>query len=52
MENLRAKYGEGDGHIAPLPSPSITSPNLIIKANVNGRPAGSGEGQILNFSEV
>ncbi|ABV34843.1 anaerobic dimethyl sulfoxide reductase, B subunit [Shewanella sediminis HAW-EB3] len=52
MDNLRAKYGDGDGHIAPLPSPSITSPNLIIKANVNGRPAGSGEGQILNLSEV
>ena len=52
MENLRAKYGDGDGHIAPLPSSSITSPNLIIKANVNGRPAGSGEGQILNLSEV
>lgn len=48
MDNLRAKYGNGDGHIAPLPSESITSPNLIIKANVNG---GQG-GDILNPTEV
>ncbi|MDB2387233.1 dimethylsulfoxide reductase subunit B [Shewanella sp.] len=52
MDNLRDKYGDGDGHIAPLPSASITSPNLIIKANVNGCPAGSGEGQVLNSAEV
>lgn len=51
MDNLRAKYGEGDGHIAPLPSPSITSPNLIIKANRNGQPVG-GSGQLLNPAEV
>ena len=48
MDNLRAKYGNGDGHIAPLPPESITSPNLIIKANVNG---GQG-GDILNPTEV
>lgn len=48
MDNLRAKYGNGDGHIAPLPPESITSPNLIIKANVNG---GKG-GNILNPTEV
>ncbi|MGL5905565.1 MAG: 4Fe-4S dicluster domain-containing protein, partial [Shewanella sp.] len=52
MDNLRKKYGEGDGHIAPLPSSSITNPNLIIKANIHGRPAGSNEGAILNPSEV
>ncbi|RTR38132.1 dimethylsulfoxide reductase subunit B [Shewanella canadensis] len=52
MDNLRAKYGDGDGHIAPLPSPGITSPNLIIKANRNGQPASGGEGKILNLSEV
>lgn len=48
MDNLRQKYGDSDGHIAPLPSESITSPNLIIKANVNG----GRNGQILNYSEV
>ncbi|MCL2915230.1 4Fe-4S binding protein [Shewanella corallii] len=38
MDKLQAKYGKGDGHIAPLPSPEITKPNLIIKANRHGRP--------------
>ncbi|BCV35200.1 MULTISPECIES: DMSO/selenate family reductase complex B subunit [Shewanella] len=52
MDNLRAKYGDGDGHIAPLPSESITSPNLIIKANRHGQPAGSGAGKVLNPTEV
>ncbi|MDO6620951.1 DMSO/selenate family reductase complex B subunit [Shewanella sp. 6_MG-2023] len=48
MENLKAKYGNGDGHIAPLPSESITTPNLIIKANKNGGRSG----EVLNYSEV
>jgi anaerobic dimethyl sulfoxide reductase subunit B (iron-sulfur subunit) len=48
MENLRAKYGNGDGHIAPLPPQSITSPNLIIKAHKNG----GRQGDVLNYSEV
>ena len=48
MDNLREKYGNGDGHIAPLPSESITSPNLIIKANKHG----GRQGEILNFAEV
>ncbi|GIU18277.1 DMSO/selenate family reductase complex B subunit [Shewanella glacialipiscicola] len=48
MVNLRAKYGNGDGHMAPLPPESITSPNLIIKANKNG----GRQGEVLNYSEV
>ncbi|WP_394202561.1 DMSO/selenate family reductase complex B subunit [Shewanella waksmanii] len=52
MDNLTAKYGNGDGHIAPLPSESITSPNLIIKANKHGQPVSGGNGEILNFKEV
>ncbi|MCL1142843.1 DMSO/selenate family reductase complex B subunit [Shewanella gaetbuli] len=48
MDNLREKYGNGDGHIAPLPSESITSPNLIIKANKHG----GRQGEILNYAEV
>lgn len=47
MENLRAKYGDGDGHFEPLPDAAITGPNLIVKA-----PATSGFGQILNVREV
>ncbi|MGG7093914.1 4Fe-4S dicluster domain-containing protein [Shewanella indica] len=52
MDNLSAKYGDGDGHIAPLPLASITSPNLIIKTNANAQPAGAGTGMILNHPEV
>lgn len=52
MENLRAKYGEGDSHIAPLPLPSITTPSLIIKAGSTAQSAGSGTGSILNLAEV
>lgn len=52
MDNLRAKYGDGDGHIAPLPSQGITSPNLIIKANKNGQSVSGGAGDILNLPEV
>lgn len=52
MERLKAKYGEGDGHIAPLPSAGITMPNLIIRANRHGEPAGGGQGAVLNPSEV
>ena len=48
MDNLRAKYGDGDGHFAPLPSQSITSPNLIVKAPRNARS----NGNILNIREV
>ncbi|ASJ95305.1 DMSO/selenate family reductase complex B subunit [Shewanella marisflavi] len=48
MENLKAKYGNSDGHVAPLPPESITSPNLIIKANKHG----GRQGEILNFAEV
>jgi anaerobic dimethyl sulfoxide reductase subunit B (iron-sulfur subunit) len=52
MENLRAKYGNGDGHFAPLPSESITSPNLIVKASRKAQPVGSSMGRILNVREV
>ncbi|MFQ6371622.1 DMSO/selenate family reductase complex B subunit [Shewanella sp. YIC-542] len=52
MDNLRAKYGNGDGHFAPLPSPSITSPNLIVKAPKKAQPVGAGSGRILNIREV
>ncbi|BDY04569.1 DMSO/selenate family reductase complex B subunit [Ferrimonas sp. YFM] len=48
MENLIAKYGEGDAHIAPLPSSSVTSPNLILKTPRKIRSTG----RILNVREV
>ncbi|MGL4581264.1 MAG: DMSO/selenate family reductase complex B subunit [Shewanella xiamenensis] len=52
MDNLRAKYGDGDGHFAPLPSQSITSPNLIVKASRNAKSTGNGDGKVLNIREV
>lgn len=52
MENLVKKYGDSDGHIAPLPSASITSPNLIIRAHKDGQPVTAGVGSIVNSSEV
>ncbi|MEC4728659.1 dimethylsulfoxide reductase subunit B [Shewanella sp. D64] len=52
MENLQARYGDGDGHIAPLPPESITSPNLIIKAHKDGQSTSNGLGSIVNHSEV
>ncbi len=52
MENLKAKYGAGDGHFAPLPLASITSPNLIVKAPKKAQPAVAGSGKVLNVREV
>lgn len=52
MEELKAKYGEGDAHIEPLPDARLTSPNLILKANKNGSLSGSGSGKVLNLREV
>lgn len=52
MENLQAKYGLGDGHIAPLPVPATMTPNLIIKASRHAQLAGSGNGRVLNPAEV
>ncbi|GLP97095.1 DMSO/selenate family reductase complex B subunit [Paraferrimonas sedimenticola] len=52
MDNLRAKYGNGDGHIAPLPPAAETDPNLILLANPNGQPAGAGTGSVVNPAEV
>ncbi len=52
MDELRAKYGDGDAHIAPLPLSSQTSPNLIIKAGPRAQPAGAGTGEVLNPAEV
>lgn len=51
IDELRAKYGE-QASIAPLPSASITSPNLIIGISDMTRPSGSLDGAILNFDEV
>ena len=51
IEELRAKYGE-QASIAPLPSATITSPNLIIGTSDMTRPSGSLDGRIQNPEEV
>ncbi len=52
IEELEAKYGTGDSHVAPLPSQNITTPNLILTANKNSQPVNSTSGSILNTAEV
>ena len=37
IDELKAKYGDGE-HISPLPSPSLTKPNLIVKHGSVGTP--------------
>ncbi|WP_412501740.1 DMSO/selenate family reductase complex B subunit [Shewanella chilikensis] len=51
IDELRAKYGE-NADVAPLPSASITSPNLIIGTSDMTRPSGSIDGSIQNPDEV
>ncbi|SQI44473.1 DMSO reductase iron-sulfur subunit [Leminorella richardii] len=48
---LRAKYGTAN-EVAPLPSASLTKPNLIVKPHPNARPIGDTEGAVQNPSEV
>lgn len=36
VDELKAKYGEG-AHIEPLPSPSVTKPNLVVRHGTAGR---------------
>ncbi len=50
-EELADKYGS-ENLVAPLPSPNITQPNLIITPNRNAKPAGSQAGKISNPEEV
>ena len=47
IEELRAKHGD-NADIQPLPSSSVTSPNLVIKVNRNAQA----DGRILNEFEV
>ncbi|MDY6010039.1 MAG: hypothetical protein SPJ12_02690 [Duodenibacillus sp.] len=37
VDELKGKYGDGE-HIHPLPSPSITKPNLIVRHGAVGKP--------------
>ena len=52
LEVLQAKYPGGSAAIAPLPDPSITQPNLVIKPHRDAQPAGQGTGAIANPKEI
>ena len=52
LEELQAKYPGGSAAIAPLPDPSITQPNLVIKPHRDAQPAGQGTGAIANPKEI
>jgi anaerobic dimethyl sulfoxide reductase subunit B (iron-sulfur subunit) len=51
MTKLRSKY-QGVSSIAPLPDPSVTLPNLIIRPSPAARAFGDYTGFIANPKEV
>lgn len=51
IDELRERFGS-EADIAPLPSSSLTSPNLCIIAPVEARPSGDASGRVLNPLEV
>jgi anaerobic dimethyl sulfoxide reductase subunit B (iron-sulfur subunit) len=51
MEELRARY-QGSADVAPLPSPEITKPNIIIAGNKNLRPSSDRTGNLQNKNEI
>ncbi|MGE4423140.1 MAG: DMSO/selenate family reductase complex B subunit [Pseudodesulfovibrio sp.] len=50
-DELVARFGEVSV-IAPLPDPSITQPNLLVKPGRTAQPAGSKNGKISNPEEL
>lgn len=54
VSDLQAKYGGlvGASHCAPLPSPSQTKPNLLIRLSPNHQPVGSSAGKVINIREL
>ncbi|MEJ6080314.1 dimethylsulfoxide reductase subunit B [Vibrio sp. 1-Bac 57] len=48
---LREKYGT-NADVAPLPSSSLTLPNIVIKLNKNAKPTGDTTGFLANPKEV
>lgn len=47
VKELEKKYGKSAA-IAPLPSPSVTKPSLIVKAPRNARPVGDKSGRVYS----
>ena len=51
VDELKKTFGAG-ATVEPLPDPSITKPNLVLKPHRNAQPSGSGTGAIANPSEI
>jgi len=51
IDELREQYGDVAG-IAPLPDPSVTRPNLVIRPHHSAEPVGAATGAITNPREV
>ncbi|QXL78082.1 DMSO/selenate family reductase complex B subunit [Proteus mirabilis] len=51
IEVIRAKHGTECG-IAPMPDPSLTNPNIVIKAHKDAKPSGDKTGSVQNAAEV
>ena len=51
IDELKATYGESAAY-EPLPDPSITKPNLVVKPHRNAQPSGAGTGEIANKQEI
>ncbi len=53
IENIKEKYPNAvSANYAPLPSSSVTQPNLFIVPNRNAQPSGSLSGKVTNEREV
>ena len=46
MSELLKKHSDRK-HIAPLPDPSFTKPNLLVKAPRNAKPVGDKNGTVF-----
>lgn len=50
IEELKAKYGEGDCEVAPLPANS-TNPSLVLIPHPKAQASGSAAGEIVSLDE-
>lgn len=51
IDELAKTYGKSAAY-EPLPDPSITKPNLVVKPHRHAQPSGSGTGAIANTQEI
>ena len=51
IDVLRDKYGDISA-VAPLPDPSITKPNLVIRPHRDAKEWDTNHGEIMNRQEI